>query len=163
MNLTPFDLVRRLVHARLAAPDEIVGCSETEVDRIEGHFGNRLPDAYRLLMRTIGKRCGSFMRDITFRFPDMLDLNDHATGILANWEEGSLLLPESAFVWTMRYGEQFLYFIADGKENDPPVYHYFEDGHTFSRTADSVWQVLARELEEAERHRRDYPDSLLMQ
>ncbi len=57
-------------------------------------------------------------------------------------ESGNLQLPENAFVFALRGGEQFTFFIADGSAPDPAVYSYFEnDGH-FKKLSDSFWGFL---------------------
>ena len=63
----------------------------------------------------------------------------------------------------MRYGEQFTFFIADGKQDDPPIHFYYEGNGEFSQVCDSIWELFESELLDAERLRREYPDSPLFE
>jgi hypothetical protein len=60
---------------------------------------------------------------------------------------------------SMRQGEQFMFFIADGSSEDPPVYYYFEGRGEFKKAANSLWAVVEAEVEMLERLRREYPES----
>lgn len=52
------------------------------------------------------------------------DLREIAEQLLQ--ENNQPPLPAQAFVFLMHQGYQFLYFVADGKNDDPPVYGYLE-------------------------------------
>jgi hypothetical protein len=54
----------------------------------------------------------------------MPDLHRAADTLLR--EDGQPLLPKNAFVFLMHQGYHFMYFIADGQSDDPPVYYYLE-------------------------------------
>ncbi len=80
----------------------------------------------------------------------MLSLNDQAREILDNWKEGNLQLPTNAFVFTMRYGDQFLFFNLDGDPNHSQLQHYLiEQGHF--RPVGTFWGWVEEELQLAER------------
>jgi hypothetical protein len=120
----------------------------------------RCPDGEpRTGLRVVGKNAGQLMGDIDFLYEGVLALNARAAAILDNWEEGKLVLPTKAFVFSMRHGEQFMFSIADGRSDDPPVYHYFEGWGQFKKAANSLWEVVEAELEMQERLRQEYPDS----
>jgi hypothetical protein len=68
-------------------------------------------------------------------------------------------LPEGAFVFANRRREQFLFFISDGRKDDPPVFFYFEGRPEFKIVADSIWTFLEKELRAEEQLRREFPDS----
>jgi len=159
--LTPISLVSRLVSSGIAKPNEIIGCSDQDILLIQNKSGLQLPQAYIDFLIAIGRNAGSFMSDIDFLFPKVLGLNEAAADILNDWEEGKLVLPEKAFVFSMRYGEQFMFFIADEDSDDPPVYFYFEKDGKFKKTGESIWRVIDSSLEMEERIHRENPDSPL--
>jgi hypothetical protein len=152
----------RLIAARIATENSIRGCSEEEIEDIRSTLKLPLPRTYVDFLRVAGKRAGAFMRDIDFLYPEVLTLRTHAEDILQNWEEGQLMLPANAFVFSMRRGEQFMFFEADGKRDDPPIWFYIEDGAKFDRIAGSLWDVIESELQLSEAFRRDYPNSPLI-
>jgi len=157
--LNPTQLAERLLSSGIAKPDQIAGCSDADIARIEAASGVQLPAAYRSFLRVLGRNAGQLMCDIDFLYEKALGLNAQAARILENWEEGKLALPEKAFVFSMRQGEQFMFFIADGGSEDPPVYYYFEGRGEFNKVANSLWEVVEAELEMLKRLRREYPES----
>jgi hypothetical protein len=150
-------LVERLIASGIAKPGQIAGCSDSDITRIEGTSGVQLPAAYKAFLRVVGKNAGQLMGDIDFLYEGVLALNARAAAILDNWEEGKLVLPAKAFVFSMRQGEQFMFFIADGRSDDPPVYYYFEGWGQFKKAANSLWEVIEAELEMQERLRQEPP------
>lgn len=160
--LNASSLRERLVAVRIATAASICGCSDAEVRNIESTLKLRLPRAYSALLRVVGKRAGAFMRDIDFHYPKVLDLRQAAIELLDNWEEGRLQLPSDAFVFAMRYGEQFMFFRTDNFDEDPAIWFYMESHDTFQRIAESIWEVIESELQLSESFRRNYPNSPLI-
>jgi hypothetical protein len=160
--LDPNSLRERLIASRIATPNSLSGCSSEEIQTIEECLRLPLPRAYVDFLAAVGKRAGAFMRDIDIFYPTLLRLRASAEEILENWEEGKLLLPDNALVFSMRMGEQFMYFIADGKNEDPSIWFYIEEAGKFREIAESLWSVLESELQLSEDFRRNYPDSKLI-
>jgi hypothetical protein len=160
--LDPKSLRERLIASRIATPTSISGCSAEEIDSIEEQLGLPLPRAYVEFLAVVGMRAGAFMRDVDIFYPKMFGLRARAEEMLLNWEEGKLSLPNNALVFAMRMGEQFMYFIADGKTDDPPIWFYIEEAGKFKEISESLWFVLESELRLSEDFRRSYPDSKLI-
>jgi ankyrin repeat protein len=115
------------------------GCSKGEVAHLESEFGVRLPAAYRDFLETMGKGAGDFLVSDhwTFRFDDLFGLarsDDYAE---------QCDLPDDYFVFAEREGCQWVFFVADGKSDDPPVF-LFDDGHerTCRQIARSIWEFI---------------------
>jgi hypothetical protein len=159
LMLTPKALVERLIASGIARFNQISGCTEIEIKDLQGRTGLKLPSAYVDFLSSVGHGAGGFLQDLDVYWPKMFELNAEAKEILENWEEGKLLLPDQAFVFSMRYGEQFLFFIADRKSENPPVHHYYEGHGHFTRVAASFWDAIECELRMSEDVRRKYPDS----
>ena len=123
------------------------GCSEKEIASLEKEFGKKLPTAYREFLGLLGRGAGSFMSDLEMFFPEVAECNAKAEEILS-WEEG-VELPETAFVFMTRYGEQFLFFEVDERNPDPPIYYFKEDAKGFKRLYDSIWDFVEDEIEVA--------------
>lgn len=155
--LTPETLRERLIAIEVK-PEHGQGCSEVEIGHVRTTSGLPLPLSYVNLLHTIGKGAGRFMRDISMFYPDMIGLNAEAADVLNDWEEGRLVLPDHAFVFTMRYREQFTFFIADGRSNDPPIFYYFEGDHRFTHMANSLWDMIEGELVQSEQYYRESHD-----
>src|SRR5437868_1425998 len=103
-------LVTRLLDSRLALPEEIVPCTDTEIREIEGAVGVRLPASYKEFLRVAGKRAGCLFAgtDVGLFFPGVIGLTKIARQTLNEWEGDALNLPKNAFVFADRYGEQFM-------------------------------------------------------
>jgi hypothetical protein len=148
---------QRLLAAGIAAPGEIVPCSSENIDRVRGAAGGRLPRAYVDFLRTAGRGAGHFLTDVAIFYDKMIGLSELALDILRDWDS-PLTLPPGAFVFAERRREQFLFFVDDGKTDDPPVYHYLEGGAQFTQLAGSIWSYLEAELRAEEELRREFPD-----
>jgi hypothetical protein len=102
-------------------------CLPAEVAALEGELGVKLPAAYRAYLLHMG------------RSPDVFVGTDWALRYLRRLQSGARTLltengepfelPPKAFVFLMHQGYQFMYFIADGLNDDPAVYYYLE-GHS---------------------------------
>jgi len=149
--LDPTLLRKRLLSSGLATEETIVPCSELEIARLETTAPDVLPDAYKAFLRTAGRKAGLLFSDVNFFYPGILDLTERASGWLREFES-PLALPERAFVFSDRYGEQFMYFLVDG--DDPPIFLYVEGRTHFERIADSVWEIIEAELLEVEEFKR---------
>ncbi len=142
MSINQQEFVDRLVASGVSHPKAIIGCSENEVRLVEESAGLHLPSAYKHFLLVMGRRAGLLLRDVYMFYDDMIGLNQLAIRKLELCESGNLQLPENAFVFALRGGEQFTFFIADGSAPDPAVYSYFEnDGH-FKKLSDSFWGFL---------------------
>lgn len=64
-----------------------------------------------------------------------------------------LELPENHFVFAQRNGYFWLYFIADGTDDDPPIYSYMEDAESHMKKFDSFWGFIEEMVEYCEFYR----------
>lgn len=152
----------RLIWSRIATERSIQGCSDAEIAQVQSTWKWPLPRAYVEFLRVAGKRAGSLMRDIDIYYPTVLELRPTADWILDNWEEGKLPLPDDAFVFSMRRGEQFMFFRGNDSSDDPAIWFYFEGDGKFKVVADSIWDVIESEVRMSEDFRRDFPNSPLL-
>jgi hypothetical protein len=133
------EVIRRLKAIPRFGTVSFKGCSKAEVARLEGELGVRLPAAYRHFLKIMGKGAGDFLLSDhwRFQFDDLFDL--------ARSDEYAELcdLPDKYFVLAEREGCQWVFFVADGKSDDPPVF-LFDDGHelTYRQIARSVWEFI---------------------
>ncbi len=143
-------LVDRLIACDIARPAEILKCSEEDLREVAQKAPGPLPTSYLDFLRALGRGAGRFLPEQDVFYPHMLSLNDRAQDILGIWEEGNLKLPTNAFVFTMRYGDQFLFFNLDGDPRNSQVHHYLiEQG--FFRPVGTFWGWIEEELQLAER------------
>ncbi len=148
--LTSQQLVDRLIASGIARPDEIMGCSEEDLRIVGQRAPGPLPFPYLDFLYAIGRGAGRFLSEQDVFYPHLLDLNAQAKDILDNWEDGKLQLPTKAFVVSMRYGDQFLFFDLDGKSDSSELHHYFlEQG--FFRHVGTFWDWIEEELQLAEK------------
>jgi hypothetical protein len=98
------------------------------------------------------------MSDIDFHVETIVKSNSWAIEILEDCEKGKLKLPPNSFVFSMRLGEQFMFFNADGQFENPPIYFYYERRGKFEKIANSLWEVIERELALQEGIRKEHPE-----
>jgi hypothetical protein len=130
----------------LATFDTICGCSEEEIRDVERHVGVFLPEAYRVFLRFMGRSAGRLFRDIDILFPVVLELTSAAVDILRLAEHGKMTLPTHSFVFSMRQGLQFLFFVANNEDDDPGIHSYFEMDHQFTTPFSSIWEFVEEEV-----------------
>lgn len=119
---------------------ELRGCAAAEITRLEEHFDVRLPAAYRDFLGRIGKGAGEFMLSDhwAFRFDELFKIarNDDYYSEMCD-------LPESYFVFAEREGCAWVFLVADGQSDDPPVY-IFDEGEerTHKQIGRSIWEFI---------------------
>ena len=137
------DALRKLESAGFAPAGAMEGCSEHEVAELERACGTTLPAAYRMFLRRVGKRVGTFMEGSDLTHEWLAGLTEQAR-VLAQ-EEG-LELPSDAFAFLGHQGYQFLYF-RTGTGDDPEVYLFME-GEPIKAIAPSFTAWLLRAIDE---------------
>lgn len=156
--LTTTILIERLISSKIAKKSAIIGCAPDEIALVQQCARGPLPVAYIEFLSCAGKGAGPFMEDIDIYYPKNLDLNEEANEMLEHWEDGKLKLPDRAFVFAVRAGEQFMFFVCDAQSDDPVVYHYSEGKGKF-REIGRFWNLIEEELEMSERFRKEHPNS----
>jgi hypothetical protein len=107
---------------------------------LEKSRGLSLPAAYKAYLLMAGSEPPWFWVGSDCTIGEISGLHDGANRLLA--KRGQAPLPPQAFVFVMHQGYQFMYFVADGHNDDPPV-HYFLEGkptviQTFERFSDLI-------------------------
>jgi hypothetical protein len=143
--LTAAVLQDRLISSGLCEAHKLRGCSEKDLQRIEKHVGQALPKAYKDLMRVMGRHAGDFMSDIDMYYPGVVKLTDRTRPLVA--EEG-VELPDDAYVFASRYGEQVFFFRLGTGKDDPEIYKWdWERPKAFRRIFKSIWGLIEEDLE----------------
>lgn len=132
------ELVARLL-GRGIERQEIVGCSEEEIARLENAVGLTLPNAYREFLRAVGHGAGDFMGYGAWRYDCLFNL----TGRTKETYEPDAQFPDKAFVFYAD-GSIFAFFVADGTD-DPPVYCWNEVREQVERAYDSFSEFIDKE------------------
>jgi len=103
------------------------GCPRGQIDEIESSLGVRLPSSYRRFLARFGRDDGASaaLRGSDYYLPLLLDLRSGAEELLRESNSSFALHPQD-FVFWMHQGYQFCFFRADGSNQDPPVFYYFE-------------------------------------
>jgi hypothetical protein len=119
------------------------GCSDKDLKRIEDHVGHRLPEEYKNVMRVIGREAGDFMSDLEMFYPEVVTLTDRIRKLLTE----TVKLPDDAFVFVNRYGEQILFFHVSATGDDLPIYRWHNwQPHRFRKVFKSIWDFIEEEL-----------------
>jgi hypothetical protein len=100
------------------------GCTEAEIAGLETSMSLRLPAAYKAYLLLAGGATPSVLTGSDCTLHRLHSLQAGARELLR--ENGQPELPPGAFVFLMHQGYQFFFFVADGKNDDPPVFYYVE-------------------------------------
>jgi hypothetical protein len=125
-------LMHRLQERRVAAPTDMVGCGEDQIEALEARYGIRLPPTYRRYLEVMGHRAGRL-----FSWDHAAVFYQHVLSMTAElrreWEEAwtterdgpppEFELPADALVIYGRLGDQFQFIRCDGQD-DPPVFYF---------------------------------------
>lgn len=133
---TPEELIERLLDVPALLGEMPVGCSDTEISSLEETFGITLPEAYKLFLCIMGRgpRYPFECNHWEVFYPDLLRM-----GRGAQYEKWCPALPSDYFVFASRLSAN-LFFIADGTDDDPPIYSL--EGETIEREYDSFWDFF---------------------
>jgi hypothetical protein len=113
-----------------------------EVGALERKLGLTFPAAYKAFLLILGGDGG----------PDFtgFDCTIHHLPVLREWAAELLRgsgspfeLPERTVVFLMNQGYYFVYFVADERSEDPPVFDYLEGNSKPEKKADSLSAWLA--------------------
>src|SRR5215472_16251878 len=105
-----------------------------EIAALERQFGVVFPAAYKAFLLILGRDGGADFigSDCTIR--SVPTLREGAEKLLRS--RGCRFgLPEKAVVFLMHQGYFFIYFVADGTAEDPPIYAYREGDEVPSQKA----------------------------
>lgn len=138
----PEQLLERLIRAELCPPDEIRGCTQKQLRQIEKCAAAPLPADYLETLSLIGCAAGHFMSDLDFFYPAMLSLTERTRELIAE----SISLPEDAFVFADRYGEQILFFRLAEKRKGAVYKWSDEEPEPFLKVFNSFREFLEAEL-----------------
>ena len=133
-----------LIENKIAIRDELKGCSENEIERLEKYIHANLPQSYRKFLALMGHKAGIFHRGSDYSYKDLFHLTKDTREMLA---DGPFKLPEDAFVISSHQGYIFAYFILSD-DDDPPVYTYMETESEPQQWATSFSEYLAKSWEE---------------
>jgi len=97
-----------------------------QVKALEQHLGFLLPSSYQAYLMIAGDSPPPALTGSDCHADYLFDLREWGEELLG--ECGNpFKLPDHAVVFLMHQGYQFLYFDADGINEDPPVFFYFEN------------------------------------
>lgn len=100
-------------------------CTTKEIEKLERWVGCRLPSAYREFLLWMGHSGGGFLNGSDCFYEHLKNIQTGAKELLIE-DHFPGVLPQNAFVFFMHQGYQFNFFYL-GKEEDPPVFFYFEE------------------------------------
>lgn len=133
-------IIERLLHSGLVAPNSLVGCSDTELEKLDEIAGTALPEAYISFMRILGNGAGDFLSGTDFLYPAALGLK-LATQHLLQSDGATFALPPTAFPFLMHQGSIFCYF--DCREGDnPSVWRYLKGENQADKLSETFSEWL---------------------
>lgn len=116
------EVVKKLIETGMVSPNEIIGCSELELQNIEKIAPGPLPNSYKSFLKHMGKGAGSLFEGSDIYYPELLECKDAASRLL---KHSVFPLPDTAFVFYQHQDYLFMYFLTDSGD-DPSVYRFTE-------------------------------------
>jgi hypothetical protein len=104
--------------------DDLVGCSNAEIDAYFERVGVRLPASYREYLLAIGHGAGKFLLGTEALFRHLPVIQKEAESLLMDGGIDVAIL-SGALVFYMHQGYEFGY-LPTTESDDPPVYQYIE-------------------------------------
>jgi SMI1-KNR4 cell-wall len=143
------DLIEKLISSGLATPDEIIGCTDSEIERLAANQNIwKFPALYRELLQKMGKKAGHYFQGVGFFHADLPELKLWAN-VLLRESAATFWVVDDTFVFLDHQGYEFYYFYTNTSQDDPPIYYY----HEGDKTATKRWEHLSDFLtEEFEKH-----------
>ncbi len=123
-----------------SAEAPFIGCTETEVEKLENHYHIKFPASYKEFLSTMGKDCGNFLLGYDYSYDVLFSLKEGSQEIIAEDPSCSFKLSPNDFVFISSQGSQFLFF--DTKSGDDPPVQYFLEGEKPRQKYDSFSQCL---------------------
>ncbi len=136
---TAEEVLRRLKAIPRFRDVALQGCSDGEIDQLEQQQGVTLPKAYRQFLAALGKGAGEFMLSYQWGFR----LDEVSAWARADFYHEYCDLPANYFVFAENCGCVWVFFIADGATDDPPVFQ-FTDGEDrkYKQVARTFWEFV---------------------
>lgn len=136
-----------MVELDIANAKLIKGCSQSEIKYLEQKQNVVFPESYKVFLSNFGHGLGGkVMSDIEILYDDISGLTTELRDETLI-EEGDPSLPDKAFVFATRLGEQYMFFDANGISKEPPILYYKENDQNFSQVGDSIFDVLEQEIQ----------------
>ena len=140
-------LKNKIIELNLADPNLVRGCSNKEIEKLEQDNKVIFPKSYRVFLENFGHGLGGIiMSDINILYEDIHGLTNQLRNEVLI-DEGDPILPENAFVFATRFGEQFMFFDASSSQDEPPILYYMENHESFSKVGNSIFDILEKEIE----------------
>ena len=98
------NIVKKLIAYRLAKKDQIIGCTQEEIEKLETYYKLTLPNPYKEFLFAFGKRSGNFSGDLAISFQFLFDFKKRALEML-RYDNSDVKLPDDAFVFNTFDGD----------------------------------------------------------
>lgn len=155
-------IIERMIKTGLVRKRQFRPSSVRAIIRLEDDHQVQLPEAYKCYLRTMGRGAGKFFTSDHW-YAGYDSVYKHLGTRCEAGQHLEVPLPEKAFVFATRMGDWYLFFVADGKNQDPPVFAWGDSG-VVKRGFDSIWgsiASLAKDYEYLARAKRRLRDSHL--
>lgn len=120
-------------------------CSDEEIRKLEAHAKVRLPNAYRTFLSMFGHDAHRLWIGSDARYEQLGGFREVADEIAK--EDGVELKPAD-FVFLMHQGYTFVYFTADGINDDPPVFQHIEGEGVHKKVSESFSEFVLLSIDE---------------
>lgn len=153
---TPEQLIERLLKIGIIFETDLIPCTEDEIAALEYYHDVVLPEEFKRYLRIMGRGGGDII-DSNPIFTDYYSflIGDFDNDPLKDYEVEQLelaSLPEHYFEFYGKFEDRHFYFVADGKDDNPPVfmYEFIQEQVVHEKICDSFWDFFEIELESLE-------------
>ncbi len=141
------DFMQEVISTGLANPSEFIGCSQTDLSKLEQTMGIKLPQVYRDFSTTMGRGAGSLHKGTDFLYESLFHLKDDFAYVLREDNCSHFLQPD-VFVFSAHQGVIYHFFYTWADDQDPAVYAYLEGDRKTKYINSSFSGFLSQGLKE---------------
>lgn len=150
LDMRASNLHQRIITSKIATSEQIKGCSEAEIKKIEQTYNLFLPYSYKVFLRHFGRCMYNVATDLEFLYPEVLSFNQYVRDIEREMQEqGDFspeeLLPDNAFIFAMKYKMESYYFITGEGIEDPAIFYDEGDGNV-TKVQESIFDFWEEEV-----------------
>ncbi len=131
-------MIGKILTYKIVQREQIRGCSEAELLRLEAHYHVTLPQAFRAFLKYLGKNTEYLTHDGFLSYEYLINMKE---GFMAMLEEDGYDndIPANTFFIAESQGMCYFYFLLEpGKEN-PPIYRWLNDEISQSYASFTDW------------------------
>lgn len=140
------EILTVLKKKELQTLEPFIGCTDDEIKQLENDIGCELPFTYREFLRAVGHASGKLFQGTEVHYSKLKEIQKYAKDLLEE-NNNPIILPETAFIFSLHQGYEIKYFELNGDQNPSPIYEWYEGSNKKNMISTSFEEFLLGEIE----------------